>query len=621
MTYIRRNISCWAALLSISVLAFLLFRFGRYFQNGSHDLVQHYMLVDELMKHGGVRADAFQRIGAMSFYPPATHWAAAIIGWIGGSGVVGIDIITIAAAFLSYLLLLHLVADRSPLAVVLFAIGFLLLKGTASLIGWEVVGNFFFPQLVGDAFYIATLILMARARQQWMQILAFVTVGTVTMWVQPLNAIHIIAAGCALLSLQALRSWREHGALPWRDTGRIFLVASISAAIVASHPAFRAMKLISYNDGSLGFGYVHILRINMLCGVVCAVNAWRYFRGKAPHLDAVLSAAGIAATSLVIVQFLALKLFGAGSDYAVKKHMFLVLTVALLNATRLCMTILRNLGERKSKWTVVAIPLVAGYMSRFALQGFTRPVAPTVHALAYADHAVAYGFPEFRPSNTSASLGSLPLISNVLISLSAFQHPFDDQARGWQRGKSLLEDMPYAMIENTPDVDRKCAVRFAETSEYVIVDPTCLKTYRIGETITFSSSGTGWSYLNHGWGAGEAWGTWAISNRDSESTLSLTLTPNADGPYQLVVDAMAFIAPSHQSQTIIVKANGTQIASWNFSASSPSGIRTASISSELIHEGKIQLSFSAPDGVSPKQLGISEDPRVLGIGLKSLLLR
>ncbi len=37
-------------LLGACVLSFLMFWFARYFQNGSFDLVQHFLLVDELVE-------------------------------------------------------------------------------------------------------------------------------------------------------------------------------------------------------------------------------------------------------------------------------------------------------------------------------------------------------------------------------------------------------------------------------------------------------------------------------------------------------------------------------------------------------------------------------------------
>jgi hypothetical protein len=38
----------------------------------------------------------------------------------------------------------------------------------------------------------------------------------------------------------------------------------------------------------------------------------------------------------------------------------------------------------------------------------------------------------------------------------------------------------------------------------------------------------------------------------------------------------------------------------------------------LAPEGELDVRISTPNSVSPRQLGINDDPRVLGIGLKTL---
>ena len=38
----------------------------------------------------------------------------------------------------------------------------------------------------------------------------------------------------------------------------------------------------------------------------------------------------------------------------------------------------------------------------------------------------------------------------------------------------------------------------------------------------------------------------------------------------------------------------------------------------LAPDGELDVRVSMPDSVSPRQLGINDDPRVLGVGLKTL---
>jgi len=460
-------------LLGICIFSFLVFLFGRYIPTSSFDLVQHFLLVDEIMKHAMVRPDSVQRIGAMALYPAAAHWAAAVIGWITGSGLVGISIVTIASAYLCYLFIAYLVGASTPTNVLLFALTFLALRFTRSQIGWEVVANFFYPQLVADAVYFAVLLWISNNRKDWKQAVAFMLAGAISMWIQPLVAVHILAAGCVLMTFHSVESWKKNSALPVRNVVLLLIVLAASIAIILTNPAFGVMRSIASNDGDLVMGYNHLMLVAILCAAIGAFNLWKRLAGSATYVDAVLGSAVIAAACLAILQFALLKLHGDGSPYAVKKHMFLVVTLGIVNAVR---AITGYFPESKKKLPPgIVAPLLAGFASFFVLKGFNTPVAPILTAMAYANHAASYQLPDFVPGNTVADDSSLPLMGNVMITLTTFQHPFDARAISWQRGANMKDGTKYAMVLRTPEVDRKCGERFAQSHMYVIVEPSCLK--------------------------------------------------------------------------------------------------------------------------------------------------
>lgn len=452
-------------LLAAAVLAFLLFRFGPYIQPLSFDLVQHYLLVDELMKHAMVRPETIQRIGAMAVYPPAAHWMATVIGWICGSGLVGITLIAIASVYASYLLITRLVGTVHGIA--LFFALFLLLRFTGSQVGWEVVTNFFYPQLVADVVYFAALLWATRNRTPWQQAVVFTVAGTLAMWIQPLVATHILAAGCALIAFYAFSTWRNK--LPMqRPLALLVVTLVVSAVIVAFHPAFRVMRTISGNDGYLVFGYSHVLLVAALCGLVGLFN----LRRRADYVDAVLGCAVIASAGLVLLQFAAWKFHGDGSPYAVKKHMFLVVTLGMINLVRLVAGYWPTINARWSAHLLA--PIAAGVMSFLVLRVFNWPVAPIVNAMAHAQHIADHELPEFSPGNTVVDTSPL-LLSNVIISLTAFEHPFDAQAIGWLQGKKIRDGAKFVMVPRTPEIDKNCTERYAEGERYVIVGAACLK--------------------------------------------------------------------------------------------------------------------------------------------------
>jgi len=601
--------------LAVCVLSFLIFWFGRYIQTGSFDLAQHYLLVNEIMKHAEVGPDAFHRIGSMAMYPAAAHWMAAVIGWIGGSGLVGITIITIAAVYLCYLLITYLIGASAPANVLLFAIAFLGLMFTRSQIGWEVVANYFYPQLVADVVYFGVLLWVSRNREDWKQLLAFLAAGLLTMWIHALVAVHILAAGCVLMAFQLWNRWSKKSV--HRATAALCVMALLvgSVVIVLTNPAFKAMREISANDGYLAFGYSNFMLVALLCAALGAWNLNRHWRARGEYVDAVLGAAVIAAVCLAFLQFALLKLHGDGSAYAVKKHMFIIVTLGVVNVVRALASYLPT-SSRRLKPGLVA-PILAGFASFFVLKGFDTPVAPIVSALAYANNAVDYQLADFTPGNTVADDSSLPVMGNVMISLGAFQHPFDARAISWQSGASIRDGSPYVMVRRTESIDKICSQRFAEAQNYVIVDPACLRNYRLNAQLNFNAGGNGWNYASTGWGGGEAWGSWTLGDG---GVLNLSLAEPVKGPLELSVDGMVFVTGKHPVQRIDIVVNGVDIGTWTYLREAPSGKRSIEIPESIARPGKLRIVFKGLDAVSPLQLGESPDSRVLGLGIRTVTL-
>jgi hypothetical protein len=607
----------WQAGLAFAAMVFLMAKFGRFFQNGSFDLVQHYLLIDEIMKHGGVRPDAYARIGAMAVYPPAAHWMAALLGWIAGSGLVGMNLVTIAAVFVCYLFIVSMVSEGSWSRIAIFFALFLAFRFTGSMVGWEVRSNFFYPQLVADALYFGCLFWMARVQRDLSRAFVFIIGGFLTMWVQPLIAVHIFATGLALLAFECAKDWIAQRRFPLKPALVTLGATLLAAAIVVEHPAFKVMRAISANDGYLAIGYSQIMLVASVCALLGVINMSRYVRSKAGAIDAVIASAVIGAAMLTYLQFALLKLHGDGSAYAVKKHMFLVFTLGSMNFVRLAGSALHPARATRLQYPGLGI-VAAAVMSSFALKGFDTPVAPVVRALTYADRAVVDNLPPFRPGNTAADDASLPLIANVMISLTSFQHPFDARAIAWQEGASIKRDIPYVMVRRTDDVDRKCQRRYAEGQEFVVVEPACLKRYTFDSPLNFSSKGNAASYLGNGWGAPEEWGAWSLGNIGGE--MDLVIPSGTKGPLRLQVDAISYVNRRHPSQEIIVEVNGKDIANWKFEQTSPAGRRSALIPADLVSGGSLHIVFKAPGAVSPAQMGESADARSLGIGLKTFTL-
>ena len=148
-------------LLHLALLSGLLIAFGGRFLGDSIDVAVHYLLVDEIMKHGGIRPERLPDMAEMAVYPPASHWLAAIVGWVGGSGLVGLMLVSVASLYAVYYFVARLVQGRGVLGLVVFLVIFVALSPTRAQIGWELVVNFFYPQLVGDVAFFGMLYWLA----------------------------------------------------------------------------------------------------------------------------------------------------------------------------------------------------------------------------------------------------------------------------------------------------------------------------------------------------------------------------------------------------------------------------------------------------------------------------
>jgi hypothetical protein len=594
-------------MLHVTIVVVLLALLARHvFMTG--DMVLHFILVDDIMKHGGVQPGPL----LLSTYPPASHWLAAIVGRIGGSGFVGIIVVSIISIYVSYLMIIRLVG-ATLLNILIFTAVFAVLAHTHSLIGWEVVVNWFYPQLVADVIFFASLLWLSKKAPIWQQALFVPLAGAATMWVQPLVAVHIFGAGATLIAFLFTEEWRRESKFPTRTALYLLLLVTLCAFVSVLHPSLRVMRTIAMNNGYLEFGYSKIRLVVMVSAGIGIINLWRHFTGRAEYVDAVLGSAVVASTLLAVAQFVALQMFGEGSDYAVKKHMFIVVTLGAMNAVRIIGWLTRPFARREAIGKYAA-PIIAASATVFILRGFTTPVAPIVEALAYANDAAKSDVPGFRPGNTVADDTSIPPLANYMISLTAFQHPLTTALL-----ENPTQDAKLVMIRRTPETDQICEQRLYESKNHAIVDPACLKTYPLNKTLRFGEGRNGWRYATEGWMAPGTSNVW--SQGIPGGTIQLSLAQNADGPYEINVTGMALLNQNHPRQDIRVEVNAIDIATWTYDLAAPTGERSAIIPAQIASSGSLRIDFKAINPVSPAQMGINTDPRIFGFGLESLTVR
>ncbi|MGQ9369007.1 glycosyltransferase [Azospirillum sp. ST 5-10] len=148
--------------------------------------------------------------------------------------------------------------------------------------------------------------------------------------------------------------------------------------------------------------------------------------------------------------------------------------------------------------------------------------------------------------------------------------------------------------------------------------------YRFGETLRFAEGGTGVGCLGAGWSHPEAWGTWSA---DGEASLVLDLAgpPAGDlaeapaGDLEVIVEGQGFVAERHPAVTVEVLANGTAVARWTLRLGAADGEWRAPCPRALLDgRRRLHLAFRIRTPCSPAALGLGDDTRPLGLGLRAL---
>ncbi|MFJ4195484.1 DUF6311 domain-containing protein [Pseudomonas sp. NPDC089534] len=135
---------------------------------------------------------------------------------------------------------------------------------------------------------------------------------------------------------------------------------------------------------------------------------------------------------------------------------------------------------------------------------------------------------------------------------------------------------------------------------------------RAGEALMFDHRSR---HLAEGWSTPESWGTWT-EGRQAQIALRVR-----SGATSIGIEALAFVQPAHPGQRVIVSLNGEPVLSTNLTQFQGNRLEipiSAELGERLAHDDRLVIGLQLPDAVSPRQLGINDDARVMGLGLKRL---
>jgi hypothetical protein len=138
--------------------------------------------------------------------------------------------------------------------------------------------------------------------------------------------------------------------------------------------------------------------------------------------------------------------------------------------------------------------------------------------------------------------------------------------------------------------------------------------YTIGTKLNFSLDGNARPHLVSGWSVAEPGHTWTDKNT---AVLSFGIDPGA-GPLALRI-TMSGLAkePNLPFQPVEVTANGTKLADWEVTKNLAQF--NATIPAELVKTGgELRIELKIPKTTSPKELGMGDDDRHLGVSVSEL---
>ena len=114
----------------------------------------------------------------------------------------------------------------------------------------------------------------------------------------------------------------------------------------------------------------------------------------------------------------------------------------------------------------------------------------------------------------------------------------------------------------------------------------------------------------------ENWGRWSDGN---VAEFNFTNLPQQN--LTIAFSARPFLGGEKVEQNVAILANDELLTNWHFAKGQSAPDTTLNIFADKIKDGKLKLTFKFEDPMGPKDLGLSNDSRKLGIGFKSMTIK
>lgn len=150
------------------------------------------------------------------------------------------------------------------------------------------------------------------------------------------------------------------------------------------------------------------------------------------------------------------------------------------------------------------------------------------------------------------------------------------------------------------------------SAQMVVIPPLVL-----GGKVSFGAPKS--PMLTKGWGFADAGGTWTDAK---VATMDIVVSPSYTKSLTLALNSLPFLSKSHNSIQVEVMVNSVKIDNLIYKTTDKTNLRNLVVPATILTKGAghLKFTFKIQNPASPQSLGLSTDPRMLGIWAISLEL-
>ncbi|MFA0929797.1 hypothetical protein RA263_25900 [Pseudomonas syringae pv. tagetis] len=640
MQLLPSRLFCYTLLL---VTGWLLVSHIDVLRSQSVDLAHHYALAYRIAENFNLVNSNDPTLGEMNYYPRLSHVMAAIVGWPLHSTFLGLQVVSLlslAALWGGFIYMLNTLPRRVARASTLTLVLLLLVNRYVfhfDVHGAEIVGNYFYSQLVGQAVAVlgmAVAVFLEVRRGRGTAYVFLIGVIALNTGVHLLPTLELLGLLAGLVLFNAYSDFLDKK-LSVAAAVASLLIPVVALAGVVLNPAFSSMRKISENDGSLSFfnityptGVATLCVLGIILSLVLLILHVKNRSMLGYPAVKYLAIYGGAVSCLCLLQMVLVK-FGMGSDYAVKKYVFgivshLFVSLAILLGFAFCRKTTEDPDTSNRESLVHAAFVAVSFYAVFNASILTLEsydLSDLVQLEKKLD-ALALQLPatENGENNVVIGLEGRSPIFDYLFSISIFKTQRELAISDVLIANALQNYANYSHVITTSGVKRydtkEC--RTSSGAGVSVASAQCLSE-RANESsycrghVDFSTNGLVDPRRLKGFGSAENAGTWVVGK---SAELNCIVDPQP--PTVMIIDWRPFVSPQHPKQAVKVLVNGVE--QYSSVLTNPAGTATE-IKLPPLSSDKMVITFSTPDSISPQQLGMSEDARSLSVFVRAVTFK